>query len=172
MTHRVRHHLAAVVTAILTMTLAACGGDGIDDPSAASVEITDSNGERTSLGTLEGSPLVVNMWATWCKPCVKEMPDFDRVAATAEGVRIVGVNVGDEPADAAAFAASLGVSYEQYTDADGALSDAFGVSGLPATVFISADGAVLEMAQGALSAASLREKITAHFPEAVVEDDE
>lgn len=146
-------------------------GDSTGDGSAVGVQIAAADGRQTTLASFAGTPLVVNMWATWCKPCVREMPDFDAVADTAEGVRIVGVNVGDEPADATAFAEALGVSYEQFTDAEGALSDAFGVSGLPATAFIAADGTVLEVSQGALSAGSLREKITSHFPEADVEDE-
>lgn len=167
--------IAGIVVA--TMPAFACSDGSPDGPVggpvgvASQVQIADSEGGTTTLAELAVTPLVVNMWATWCKPCVKEMPDFDSVAAGTRGVRIVGVNVGDEPADASAFAARLGVAYEQYTDADGALSDAFEVSGLPSTAFIGADGAVLEVVQGALSAASLRAKIAEHFPEAVMEDE-
>jgi thiol-disulfide isomerase/thioredoxin len=168
-----RRHLALIAgIAVAVVPAAACseGGTGVPD-SPTAVEIAASDGRATTLDSFEGTPLVVNLWATWCKPCVREMPDFDSVADSSQGVRIVGVNVGDDPADAAAFATALGVSYEQFTDAQGALSDAFEVSGLPSTVFIAADGTVLEVTQGALSETSLRAKITSHFPEAVMEDE-
>lgn len=166
--------LALIAGIVLATVPAFACSDGSTDGAAdgvTQVQIADSDGGATRLSDLAGTPLVVNMWATWCKPCVKEMPDFDSVAASTEGVRIVGVNVGDEPADAAAFAAGLGVTYEQYTDADGALSDAFEVSGLPSTAFIAIDGSVIEVVQGALSAESLRAKIVEHFPDAVLEDE-
>jgi cytochrome c biogenesis protein CcmG/thiol:disulfide interchange protein DsbE len=115
------------------------------------------------LAKLKGTPLVVNMWATWCHPCVKEMPAFDTVASTTTGVRVVGVNVADDAAAAAAFAKKLGVTYEQFTDPDGKLSTAFDVSNLPATAFIAADGTVLEVYSGAYTAATLRASIDQHF---------
>lgn len=167
-----RHRALLVGIALAALPAAACTGGGPTSgrgDTAVDVEITDGEGRPSSLTALGGKPLVVNMWATWCKPCVKEMPDFDEVSTSTEGVRIIGVNVGDEPEAAAEFADGLGVTYDQFTDAQGALSDAFGVSGLPATAFITADGTVLEVSMGALSADSLRAKISEHFPEAVME---
>ena len=82
----------------------------------------------------------------------------------SSGVRIVGVNVADSAEDAAAFAQKLGVHYEQFTDPTGALSDAFSVSGLPATAFIDANGKVVEVHSGAMTAAELRDAISKNFP--------
>ena len=105
------------------------------------------------------------MWATNCAPCVKEMPAFDQVASELSGgVQIIGVNVFDTPANAAAFAADLGVTYPQFTDPDGALSSALSVTGLPATGFFDADGNLLDVHQGAFTADELRSTIAEFFP--------
>ncbi|MFZ4719310.1 MAG: TlpA family protein disulfide reductase [Ilumatobacteraceae bacterium] len=157
------------VVAAAGISLVACGGSdngAAGGGDATRAEFTAADGTSMTLADMKGSPVVVNMWATWCKPCVKEMPAFDQVAASIDGVRIVGVNVADEAADAAKFAADLGVAYEQFTDPTGSLSDAFGVTGLPATAFIAADGTVVEVHSGALTADELTARIAADFPKA------
>ncbi len=149
---------------------AGCGGNGsstgdADEGGPTRVGITASDGSSVRLADFVGTPLVVNMWATWCAPCVKEMPAFDEVAAErGDEVHIIGVNVGDTAEDAAAFAADLGVSYPQYTDPDGILSSEFGVTQLPATAFVDADGTVIELRQGSYTADELRSAIDDHFP--------
>lgn len=153
----------AVAVLAATLLLAACGGSSAAGDDVSDVGITAADGSAASLGDMRGEPVVVNMWATWCKPCVKEMPAFDEVASSTDGVRIIGVNVGDSAEDAAAFAADLGVGYEQFTDPDGALSSAFGVSGLPATAFIDEDGKVISVHQGAYTADELRDEIATTF---------
>jgi thiol-disulfide isomerase/thioredoxin len=156
-----------LAAAFVAVSITACGGTSSSDTSksATNVTVTASDGSTTTLATLKGTPLVVNMWATWCHPCVNEMPAFDQVAGSiGSGVKIVGVNVADDAKAASAFAAKLGVHYPQYTDPDGNLSTAFDVSNLPATAFIAADGTVLEVHSGAFTADSLTAAIEQHFP--------
>ena len=146
--------------------LGACGGDsGGTTAAALTVPIAAADGSSATLTEFSGTPLVVNLWATWCSPCVKEMPAVDEVASETTSVRIIGVNVGDDPAAAAAFAADLGVSYPQYTDVDGGLMSEFAVANLPATAFIDADGTVLDVHSGAFTADELRSAIADHFPD-------
>ena len=65
----------------------------------------------------------MNLWATWCVPCRKEIPDFEAVhQARGDAVRFVGVNVGEEPDQAAAFIAEVGATYDQYLDPQGYVS--------------------------------------------------
>jgi thiol-disulfide isomerase/thioredoxin len=153
---------------VLASTVAAGCGGGASSGSASSVAdvpFSAADGTSLTLADMKGTPVVLNMWATWCKPCVKEMPAFDEVAASQDAVRIIGVNVADDADDAAAFAADLGVSYEQFNDPTGGLSDAFEVTGLPATAFVDADGKVVEVHAGALTADELRDRIAASFPD-------
>ena len=159
-----RRLLAGLLAAAL---LGACGGDSDGGTTAAAlkVPIAAADGSSATLADLGGTPLVVNLWATWCSPCVKEMPALDEVASEVSGVRIIGVNVGDDPAAAASFAADLGVSYPQYTDVDGGLMSEFAIANLPATAFIDADGTVLDVHSGAYTADEPRAAIADHFPD-------
>lgn len=143
--------------------LNACSND--DSTAVAQVPFAAADGSNTNAAAFRGTPLVLNMWATNCKPCVREMPAFDEVAAELDGkVAVIGVNVFDDASTAAAFAADLGVSYPQYNDPDGALSTALEVTGLPATAFFDADGTLITVHQGAYTAAELRLAIETLLP--------
>lgn len=145
--------------------LAGCSSDGTDGTSMVEVPFTAANGSSLRLADLQGTPVVVNLWATWCTPCITEMPAFDVVAAELTGsVRVIGVNVGDSAADAVAFAADLGVRYDLFTDPDGALMTALEVTGLPATAFVADDGTLVTLHQGALTAEELRAAVEQAFP--------
>ena len=149
---------------VVALVIASSCGDGAtSSPDAAHVSFTAADGSATSLARMKGRPTVVNMWATWCSPCVKEMPAFDRVARSVSRVQVIGVNVSDTAAAAATFASKLGIHYPQYTDPDGTLSVAFSVSGLPATAFVDTDGTVLQVHQGALTESELRDAIATNF---------
>lgn len=141
--------------------VAGCSSAATSGPARVSLRAAD--GTTTSLGSLRGTPVVVNLWATWCRPCVAEMPAFETVVASRPAVRIVGVNIGDEPAAAAAFAATVGVTYPQFTDADGTLQSALAVSGLPSTAFLDANGKVVAVHTGAFTAATLTAAIDQYF---------
>ena len=155
-----------LLAAALAAGAAACGGSGPGGVAPlGEVAFTADDGSTARLSDYAGRPVVVNLWATWCGPCVEEMPAFDLVAAEQEagGVVIIGVNVGDTAEDARAFVADLGVRYPTFTDPDGLLSTALSASGYPATAFIGADGTLREMHQGALTADELRERIRMLF---------
>lgn len=153
----------AVVGCAAATSMLACS---TAEPAASprDIEISTADGSTTSLAAFAGRPVVVNLWATWCGPCVAEMPVFDTVAASTDSVDIVGVNVGDTADDALSFADELGVTYPIFTDPDGRLSTALGVNGLPATAFIAADGTVLGLHQGAYTLDELEAAIDASFP--------
>ena len=163
---RVLPHVRATVVGValalaLVTVVSSCGSDAAGGPT--DIAITAADGSEATLGDFAGTPLVANMWATWCGPCVEEMPAFDEVARERDDVTIVGINIGESAEDAAAFATDLGVSYPQFTDPDSALYDAFAVTSMPTTVFISADGEVLATHQGALTADELRDMIDRTF---------
>lgn len=152
----------AVVACGIASLLSCSSADSAASPR--DIEISTPDGGVTTLAAFAGRPVVVNMWATWCGPCVAEMPVFDTVAAATDSVDIIGVNVGDTATEALEFAEGLGVTYPILTDPDGRLSTALGVNGLPATAFIAADGTVLDLHQGAYTLDELEAAIDASFP--------
>lgn len=89
----------------------------------------------------DGRPTVVNLWASWCEPCVREMPLLEQTADQAgEAVRFVGIDTQDEPASAAGLLEATGVSYDQYDDPDGEVRNAVRAFGLPVTLVFDAQG--------------------------------
>ena len=121
--------------------------------------------DRTiSLAAFRGTPVVVNFWASWCVPCRKEMPDFERVAEDErDRVAFVGVNHQDSRHDALALLHDTGVRYPVAYDPAGKTALAYGLFGMPTTLFIGPDGRLLGRHTGQMSAADLRQSITTFF---------
>ena len=110
----------------------------------------DAAGGKHKIGDFKGKYVLVNLWATWCAPCVSELPSLVKLQAAVPGIKVLAVDVGhDKPEKAAAFlkdhkADSLGV----YVDTELALLHAFGAYGLPTTVLIDPSGKEVAKAQG------------------------
>jgi cytochrome c biogenesis protein CcmG/thiol:disulfide interchange protein DsbE len=122
-------------------------------------------GDRTvTLAGLEGKPLVVNMWATFCSICQKETPSIASVAARTKGrVTFVGID-SNEPASAgAAFAKRYHVGYLELSDPTASVVLAYGYEGLPVTLFISSSGKLVGENLGALSVTSLDDDLAKLF---------
>jgi thiol-disulfide isomerase/thioredoxin len=117
-------------------------------------------GQRLDLGSLRGKPLLVNFWATWCPPCVEELPLLNAFYRqnSAKGWQIVGIAV-DRLAPVQAFLQRLPLDFPVVLSGmDGLnLSKQFGnqVGGLPFTVLVGADGVILNRKIGKLSEADL-----------------
>jgi cytochrome c biogenesis protein CcmG/thiol:disulfide interchange protein DsbE len=124
---------------------------------APPVEAPTVAGKRFSLAVLRGSPVIINFWATWCGPCLSEMPLLQSTyeAKRAGGLRIVGVDSGETPADVMAWQAQLGLTYDLVTDRDGLLASLYRVRGLPSTYFVGRDGLIKRIVYGPLDATSL-----------------
>ena len=158
------HRIARLVAIAGVFALAA--GACEDGTSAARLPSTpfralDSSGELR-LARLD-EPTVVNVWATWCVPCREELPTLDAAAGRYDGkVRIVGIDAGDDPADARAFLAELGVGFDQYLDPSGDARAALRVTGLPTTVLIEG-GRIVARLSGRLDADRLDRAIRTEF---------
>lgn len=99
----------------------------------------------------KGKPVVINVWSSWCIPCVAEHPLVDRLAEQ-EGVVVHGINYRDKPSDAAAWLARLGDPYARIgADQDGRAGIEWGVYGVPETFVVDAEGVVRFKHAGALT---------------------
>ena len=134
--------------------------------AAPSFTLSQINGAGdVSLSDFEGSPIVVNFWASWCAPCRVEMPHLvdahERYAA--EGVRFIGVAIQDTNQDALAFIEEFAVpiddGYIMVSDPDGQATIDYGVGGLPITFFIQANGIVHTRWAGVVNDTVLDERI-------------
>ena len=114
----------------------------------------DLEGDPVDLADLRGKPVVVNIWASWCPPCIAEQPDLNEAAdELGDDVAFVGVNIRDASRDdAAAFVRDLEVAYPSIYSGDGAALFAFagtlGPRSIPSTVVLDAQGRIAASVQG------------------------
>lgn len=116
---------------------------------------------RVSLKELRGTPLVVNFWASWCDPCRAEAKVLQRGHEAARGVLFVGVDTEDASEDARDFISQFGLTFPHVRDNGRETRQDWGVTGLPETFFIAADGRVVGHVIGTVDDAQLREGIAA-----------
>ncbi len=118
-------------------------------------------GGTISMASYRGTPIVVNFFASWCPPCNMEAPLLGKAerAWRAKGVTFVGIDVMDQDAYGRAFLQQYGLEYAAGTDADGAVSRAWGVNGYPETFFIGRDGRIRSVYPSAIDAKTLDARI-------------
>ena len=143
---------------------AAPSGSPVADLYAQSMN--DAAGASHALSQWKGKALVVNFWAPWCAPCVKEMPELAALAtdSAAKNINVIGIGI-DSPTNIAEFATKVKVSYPLYVAGMSGteLSRSFGnTSGsLPYTVLIGADGKVRKTYLGQLKFDELKKDMAA-----------
>lgn len=124
------------------------------------VTLVTQAAEPVPMERLRGRPFVVNLWATWCGPCRRELPMLEHAASGGSAVPILLADQGEAPATAAGFLAREGIGSDHVLfDPASALSRVFEVAGYPATAFVAADGTVVELQLGELSRAALADGI-------------
>jgi len=108
---------------------------------APDFELPDVNGQMVRLSDLEGQVVVVNFWATWCGPCVREMPLFQEYQDRyGPGLVVLGVNEEESPETVREFVDELGISYTILIDRDTKAASIYKVMMLPTTLFIDKEG--------------------------------
>ena len=120
--------------------------------AAPAISLADTSGHSVELSELQGKLVIVNLWATWCGPCLREMPSLERLQSRfGERIAVLAVsedrggNKSVEP-----FIAKLGLkSVKIYIDPKSEVGHAFGVRGLPTSFLIDREGKVLGRVEGA-----------------------
>jgi thiol-disulfide isomerase/thioredoxin len=130
-------------------------------PGLPDTQLQSLQGETVALaGVAAGRPMVVNLWASWCPPCVREMPVLAAAQAADPALAFVFVNQGEAPAQVAGFLQARGLALDNVLlDPGGALARAVGSRAMPTTLFYDADGRLRDTWLGALSEASLAAKL-------------
>jgi peroxiredoxin len=108
-------------------------------------------GGSVDLAALSGQVVVVNFWATWCPPCVAEMPSLDRLhrGLSHEGLVVLAISVDEDESALAAFVLKAGLTLKVLRDPGGTVSNgAFRVRGYPETLVIGRDGVIVEAYRG------------------------
>ena len=134
----------------------AFNGLNIIEPAveAPHITFTSGNGEIIDLSHFKGQVVVLNIWATWCPSCVKELPSFERLAIRMDGIDISVLAISQDAGGidvVAPFLDKLGIEeLERYTEPQGIIQKEFSTRGLPTTFILSKKGEVIGFYEGAL----------------------
>ena len=135
-------------------------------PAAAAPDFTvyDVEGNPVSLSDFFGRPIVLNFWASWCGPCKMELPDFQTVYDEVGGdVQFLMINLTDGSREtvetASAYLKEQGYTLPAYYDTQLSAAMAYGVSAIPCTYFIDAQGCAIARSSGAIDAQTLQKGI-------------
>ena len=129
-------------------------------PAFSLPDLTDPT-RTLSLSRFRGRPVLVNFWASWCVDCRKEAPLLEAAYRRVGGrVAFVGVDTNDTRGAALSFLHEFDVTYPSVYDPHGTAATAYGLFGLPTTVFVSPGGRILERTVGVLTSGSLAQGIT------------
>lgn len=126
--------------------------------------MTDADGATLTLADFKGKPVLLNFWASWCGPCASEMPDIQSAwEEHGNDVEFVIVNMtdmnGETEQSAKAFLAENNYTFPCYFDANNSAATAFGVSSIPQTYLINAEGNIIGAYMGAMDASVIAQGI-------------
>jgi peroxiredoxin len=156
--------MAAIVGALVWFRAAPGETDALVGRVAPPLRLPDAGGDPVSLAGLRGSVVFLNFWATWCAPCVKELPEFDAVwrELRGQGVALLAINAMEPGDKVRAFAQRVPLGFPLLLDPEG---DAVGAyvgfsAGLPMTFVIDARGIVRQRIARPLEGAELKQRIS------------
>ena len=117
------------------------------------------DGTSITLSELQGKPVIINFWATWCGPCVKEMPAFERLKDDfGDKIGIIAVNCGDDAETVKDFVEENGYTFPVVLDEEYSISMLYPTNSIPYTVVLDAEGKVTHISTGALDADTMYER--------------
>lgn len=134
------------------------------DP-APDFSVEDMNGDFVSMSDLlDGRPMIINFWASWCGPCCSELPHFDSAYAEyGDRITFMMVDLADGRNERVSsvknFLEYNGFSFPVYFDSRFRATNAYGIYSIPLTVFIDPEGNIVEKQIGSMSGPTLTEKI-------------
>lgn len=150
-----RHPLALLACLGFLMALA-----GQPVQASTDLNLTDTAGVQHSLKAYRGKWVVVNFWATWCTPCLAEMPDFDAAWQARKGRDLVVLGIAmdwDDKAEVARFAAKVGAHYPIVLGNEDIATELGGIKGLPTTLIYDPAGKLVHSSNGKLSRQQLEQ---------------
>jgi len=138
----------------------ASGPPPAPSPDVLTARLQGLDGVQTDVKAFVGRPLVVNLWATWCAPCQRELPMLAAQAAATPGVTFLFVSQGEPQPRVAAYLKEHDLSLEHvFLDGNSRLSAAVSTRGLPTTLFFDARGKLVGRWLGELSKAKLGDEL-------------
>ncbi len=131
------------------------------DSVAPSFTLQNLSGQKVSLEDFKGKKVFLNFWATWCPPCVAEMPDIQKLYEETKDKDIVflGVNIGEGRETASTFTRKNGINFPILLDDTTAISLKYNVRSIPTTFIIDEKGNITSSYIGLMTEAQMREAL-------------
>lgn len=133
--------------------------------AAPDFTVENAEGEKVTLASFEGKPVILNFWASWCSPCKTEMPDFQAAYDTyGEDIQFMMVNMTDGARETRQsgedFIKEQGFTFPVFYDVDLEAAYAYYVTSIPTTYFIDAEGNIVAAGRGMLDSEALEKGIS------------
>lgn len=127
---------------------------------ALPVDLKDLSGNAVTLEDYKGQYVILNFWATWCKYCVKEMPDLVQLQKDEPKVKILAVDVNEDQKSVSDFLKKNKLeSLTVLMDSEGKVAEAYGVDSFPTSFFIDRSGKVIGYVQGMMEAKDMKNAV-------------
>jgi len=132
--------------------------DGLVGRTVPDTTLERFTGGNTSISSYRGTPMVINLWASSCVPCVTEMPAFEQIHREyGDRVAFVGIDTAEGIDLGRGRATSTGVTYDLLSDPQGLVARSIGATNLPATLLVRSDGTIVRVRfNGAVNTDDLR----------------
>ena len=157
MTKMLKVMLVITLVSVLTsgLVMAGCSpssAQGVEVGNLApDFQLQNLDGQTVSLGNLQGKPVLINFWATWCPPCCSEMPYIQEIYEewSGKGLEVLAINIGESSSKAEEFMQSNDLSFTVLLDTKQDVAQRYNITGIPTTFFIDKDGIIQDKVIGA-----------------------
>ncbi len=158
---------------LLLGPLLACGGPDAESPAgigqgnrAPNFRLKTLDGQEVSLEDYRGKVVLLNFWATWCAPCIEEVPALEAAyrARQGDGFVVLGVNFQESPTEIEPFVEALDVTYPILLDTNGQVMKTFRAVGLPVSLLLDGEGVIQVRHTGLLTGTQLGEYLATLLP--------
>ncbi|HGY54269.1 MAG TPA: TlpA family protein disulfide reductase [Caldithrix abyssi] len=135
----------------------------LNERYAANFTLKDTSGEEYSLSDFKGKIVILNFWATWCAPCLREMPDLEQINKKYkdQGVQVIGIVVVSKLEDVASTLRKTGVTYPILYGSKKTIAAYDNFYSIPQTFIIGRDGKILKRLSGSNSYSTFEKEIKA-----------
>ena len=149
-----------VPVVVLGLVMAGCSNDTFNLPPAEEVnvgnaapdfQLSDLDGKTVSLSDFQGKPVLLNFWASWCRPCRTEMPYIQQIYEewSDKGLVMLTINIGETPSEVKKFIGNYEFSLPVLLDTKQDVGQKYNITGIPITFFIDKDGIIQDKVIGA-----------------------
>ncbi|GIP15181.1 thiol-disulfide oxidoreductase ResA [Paenibacillus montaniterrae] len=124
--------------------------------------LANLQGEPVALEDYVGKPVVINFWGTFCEPCIREMPSFERQHEQwkDQGVEILAINLSEDTLTVSNYVKKLGVTYTILRDVNRKTEKRYGIRSYPTTFFVNRDGTLSSVFVGEMKESQIEERIS------------